>query len=68
MSTKRDAHDLVSDHNSIIENVYADHANKLKTLELKARAEARVTPGIKKDPLAAKKYAEEVASLKRKLV
>lgn len=68
MSTKRDAHELVSDHNSIIENVYADHANKLKALELKARAEARVTPGIKKDPLAAKKYSEEVASLKRKLV
>lgn len=68
MSNTRDARTLISDHNSIIENIYADHANKLKALELKARAEARVTPGIKKDPLAAKKYAEEVASLKRKLI
>ena len=68
MSTKRDARELISDHNSIIENVYADHANKLKALELKARAEARVTPSIKRDPLAAKKYADEVASLKRKLI
>ena len=68
MAEVRDARSLISEHNSVIENIYADHANKLKALELKARAEARVTPGIKKDPLAAKKYAEEVKSLKNKLL
>lgn len=67
MSVHRDARELISDHNAIIENIYAEHANRLKALELKARAEARTTPSIQKDPLAAKKYSTEVDSLKRKL-
>lgn len=67
MSTTKDANELISGNNAVIEHVYADHANRLKALALKARAESRATPNLVRDPVAAKEYDVEVKSLKAKL-
>ena len=50
-----------------IESIYADYANKQKALANKARAILRSTEDIKRDPVAAKAYSEEVKSLLAKL-
>lgn len=50
-----------------METVYATHANKLKALGNKARAEARATEPLKYSPSAKKAYAKEVESLNEKL-
>lgn len=65
MSVAKDAHELSS--GTKMESVYADHANALKALANKARAEARSTPNLVYSPSAKKVYAEEVASLDTKL-
>ena len=52
---------------SPIETIYANHANSLKALANKARAEARATEPIKYSPSAKKTYANEVKSLNEKL-
>lgn len=62
-----DAYDLVSRDRRPVELLYADHSNKLKAIANDARKEMLSTPMPKKDPLAAKEYASEVASLKNKL-
>lgn len=67
MTTHKDANELISGNNAVIEHVYADHANRLKALALKARAESRATPNLVKSSEAAKEYAEEATSLKNKL-
>lgn len=51
----------------IMEEIYADYANRMKTLGNEARKEARTTPNSKYDPQAAKVYAPEVDSLNAKL-
>ena len=50
-----------------MESIYATHANKLKTLANQARKEALATEPTKYSPSAKKAYAEEVASLNKKL-
>lgn len=65
MAEVKDAHDLSS--GTKIESVYANHANSLKALALKARAEARSTPNAKYVASARTTYANEVTSLKAKL-
>lgn len=65
MAEVKDAFELSS--GSVIENVYASHANKLKALANKARKTFMATPTLKRNPSAAKEYAEEVTSLKAKL-
>jgi hypothetical protein len=61
------AHDLVSKANTRIENVYADHSNRLKNLANKARLEMINTPTLNYSPSANKAYAKEVSSLEAKL-
>lgn len=68
MNETRDARDLVSrDGGTVMEYVYADHANRLKSLANRARKASLETPPLKRNPSAAKAYASEVASLSAKL-
>lgn len=60
-----DAYTLSS--GSTIEKYYADYANAMKALANQARAELRRTDKLEYSPTAHKAYAEEVASLSRKL-
>lgn len=50
-----------------MEELYAGYANNMKTLANRARREIVDTPALKRDPLAAKEYSDEVASLKEKV-
>lgn len=68
MADTKDARDLISGKNSMIERVYAKYANQMKELALEARREMVRTPNLKYDPEARKLYANEVASLESKLV
>ena len=63
-----DARSLISTGGSQIEEVYADHANKLKALGNRAR-KAMIDPTLKLvySPQAAKKYAPQVESLRDKI-
>ena len=63
--TGKDAYSLSS--GTRIENIYADHANKLKALANEARKEYVATPNLKYNPSAKKIYAAEVDSLNAKL-
>lgn len=65
MADTKDAYSLSS--GSVVESVYAEHANKLKALANKARKESRLTEPIPYSSEAKKKYAKEVASLDSKL-
>lgn len=65
MAEAEDARSLSS--GTRIENVYADHANKLKSLGNQARKSALETPKLEYSPSAAKTYSTEVASLNAKL-
>lgn len=65
MAEKSDAHELSSGHP--MEEIYADHANKLKALANSARKEARTMEDMKYSPSAAKVYAKEVQSLNEHL-
>lgn len=63
---------LVDDANKLstgtpMERVYAAHANSLKALANKARADTFKTPSLKTNASAKKVYAKEVESLKAKL-
>lgn len=69
---KRHQMDMVSDARMLssgtpVENTYADYANKIKALKNEAIKNIASTPGIKRDPTAAKVYKNEVASLDKKL-
>lgn len=68
MAEATDAHSLVSKGNYPMENIYADHANKLKALGNRAR-KAMIDPTLKLvySPKAAKKYAPQVESLRDKI-
>lgn len=50
-----------------VENTYASYANKLKALKNESLKSIERIPKIKRDPAAAKKYANEVKSLDAKL-
>lgn len=65
MAETNDAHTLSSGRP--IEEVYANHANKLKALANMARLESLHTPPSEYSPSAAKAYAKEVSSLNAKL-
>lgn len=65
MSTVRDAHDLSS--GTVREQIYADHANKLKAMANSARKEYLATPNLKYSPSAKKAYSPQVATLKAAL-
>ena len=65
MAEADDARKLSS--GTLMEEIYANYANQMKSLANEARKEARSTPNSKYDPQAAKVYSEEVASLNEKL-
>ena len=62
-----DARTLMSPDKYPIERIYADHANRLKAMANEARKAQLSTGDIKYSREAAKKYANEVASLDAKL-
>jgi hypothetical protein len=62
------AHTLVSENGgTVIERIYADHANSLKALANKARKESIATKNIPYSPSAKAAYSNEVRSLNAKL-
>ena len=65
MAATKDAYTLSS--GTVIETVYAEHANKLKSLANQARKASRATEAIPYSPEAKKKYSKEVDSLNHKL-
>lgn len=67
MLTVDDAFELVHDNKNPVEIAYAKYANQLKSFAKKARLEVLKIKETKRDPSAAKMYADEVASLKEKL-
>lgn len=67
MENTKDARTLISDRNTPIENLYARYANELKSMGNQARKVSVNTQETKRDAAAAKTYASEVASIKRKL-
>lgn len=71
MAEAKDAYDLVSrdeaGNTTLIETVYADHANRLKSLANEVRKEILKTPNGKLDRDAADLYSDEVKSLGDKL-
>jgi|WetSurMetagenome_2_1015567.scaffolds.fasta_scaffold15493_2 DNA-binding CsgD family transcriptional regulator len=66
MAEAKDARKLSS--GTLIESIYADHANSLKALANKARLAAITTPNLVYSPLAKATHAPEVMSLRAKLV
>lgn len=64
MADAKDAHSLSS--GTIMEGIYADHANKLKSLANSARKEALATESVPYSASARVAYAKEVASLDAK--
>jgi len=52
---------------TLMESIYAQHADSLKALGNKARLALLNTPNLKYSPSAKKTYADAVASLKKKL-
>lgn len=72
MYVHKDAYELTSggskdDPGTVMEGIYANHANKLKSLANQARLELLRTPPLKYDPSAAKIYDKEVKELKAQL-
>lgn len=67
MAETTDAYTLLSSKRHPMEILYADYANTMKDMANKARVELANTEGQKKNALAAKQYAPEVASLTKKL-
>lgn len=65
MQATKDARTLSS--GTEMEEIYADHANTLKSLANKARAALRTTPKLEQSPSAKKTYAPEIESLSEKL-
>lgn len=67
MAEAKDARTLISDFNTPMERVYADHANKLKAMANQARKEAYHTPPVEYNQSSNKVYKAEVDRLKAKL-
>ena len=68
MAEAKDARKLMSDRKTDMEVIYADHANGMKALANQARKDALSVPNMVRDPEAAKLYANEVTSLKEKVL
>lgn len=66
MAEAKDARDLSS--GTTMENIYADHANRLKAMANRARKEALTTGSIPYSPTAHKLYSKEVTELENKLI
>ena len=64
MYMAKDAYELSS--GTAMESVYADHANRLKSLGNRARKEYMHTEDIPFNKAAAEKYSDEISSLKAK--
>lgn len=62
-----DAEELMSKHRHPMERIYADHANRLKSLANNARVEDSKTSKLKYSSNARKVYIKEVESLTSKL-
>lgn len=67
MAETKDARTLISEYNTPMENLYANYANKMKSLANQARKELISTGNLKYNPSAKKTYEKEVNSLKNKL-
>ena len=67
MAETNDAHTLVSKYKYPMELLYADYANSMKALANEARKEMVYTNKRQYSSAAAKKYKDEVQSLKNKL-
>ena len=67
MAETDDAYSLISDFNTPMERLYADYANKMKSLANQARKEMVSTGKIKYDAHAKAVYQKEVDSLESKL-
>ena len=67
MAETDDARTLISDANSSIEILYADYANKMKSLANRARKESVTTKGLVYSPTARKLYDKEYKDLDAKL-
>lgn len=67
MAETDDAYSLISDANTPMERVYADYANKMKSLANQARKEMMSTGKIKYSATAKATYQPEVDSLMAKL-
>lgn len=67
MNLTDDARSLMSSSPTVMETIYADHANKLKVLANQARKEYINSPSLKQSPSAKQVYSSEAASLKAKL-
>jgi predicted transcriptional regulator len=65
LAETQNAHSLSS--GTVIERIYADHSNALKSLANKARLESIRTKAVPYSPSAKKAYAAEVTSLNHKL-
>ena len=63
MSLHDDAYELLSDNPSNKEYLYADFANKMKSMANEARKEWLATPKLEMNAEAKKLYSKEVASL-----
>ena len=67
MADTDDARTLISKANTPMERLYADYANKMKSLANQARKEMVTTGKIEYSPKANKIYSKEVASLNDQL-
>lgn len=67
MGDTDDAYTLVSQKRHPMELLYADYANDMKALAIKARKEYLDTPNLQYSPQAKKNYTKEVSSLESKL-
>ncbi len=67
MAETRDARKLIGDTSSVMENLYANHANELKAMANEARKGMLSAGSTKWDPSAKRAYANEVASLTSQL-
>lgn len=67
LAEAQNAEELVSSARTPMEELYAEHSNKLKALANQARVEAFNTPRLKYSESAKKIYSHEVASLDSKL-
>lgn len=67
LAEAKNAHDLISVNNTRIENIYADHSNRLKELANQARLEQLATKSEPSSKSAKTIYAPQVKSLLAKL-
>lgn len=67
LAETEDAFTLIGPKNTTIENIYANHSNRLKALANQARKESLGLKDLPRSPSAAKVYSNEVESLTSKI-